>query len=123
MEKSHLHWKSEHPSIFISLFLLLGIGMGNLITIPKESLYIGLIISIVLLILINPSSLSSITKSLYSKICLVYWGYCLLQLKANQPNYFFALAENYIQPIRNQIIHKLNVFIPNFQHNQFDKHY
>ena len=41
MEKSHLHWKSELPSIFISLFLLLGIGMGNMFTIPKEPLYIG----------------------------------------------------------------------------------
>ncbi|MFZ9403982.1 MAG: ComEC/Rec2 family competence protein [Sediminibacterium sp.] len=119
MEKSHLHWKSEHPSIFISLFLLLGIGMGNLFTIPKEPLYIGLIISIVILIVINTSSLSSITKSLFSKICLVFWGYCLLQLKTNQPNHFIELAEDYIQPIRNQIIYKLNVFIPNFQHNQF----
>jgi len=118
MEKSHLHWKSEHPSIFISLFLLLGIGMGNMFTIPKEPLFIGLIFSIGILMLINTSSLSNIIKSLISKICLVYWGYCLLQLKANQPNYFIDLAENYIQPIRNQIIHKLNVFIPDFQHNQ-----
>ena len=108
MEKSHLHWKSEHPSIFISLFLLLGIGIGNLFTIPKEPLYIGLILSIGILILINPSRLSSFIKSLLSKFCLVYWGYCLLQLKADQPNYFIDLVENYIQPIRNQIIDKKN---------------
>lgn len=119
MEKTHLHWKSEHPSIFISLFLLLGIFIGKGLTIPKELLFSGLIASIGMLILVNPSRINNITKSVLSKVCLVYWGYCLLQLKSNKPNYFISITDNYIQPIRNQLIHKLNVFIPHFQHNQF----
>jgi competence protein ComEC len=121
MEKTNLHWKSEHPSIFISLCLLVGICIGN--TLPVSQQYILFIISFswVLLVIIQQSSFSLVTKSLYSKIGLLLWGYCIAHLQLNMGNTFIEITENFIQPIRNTIIEKINIFIPNTYHNHFAK--
>ena len=94
MEKTNLHWKSEHPSIFISLCLLVGICIGN--TLPVSQQYILFIISFswVLLVIIHQSSFSLVTKSLYSKIGLLLWGYCIAHLQLNMGNTFIEITEN-----------------------------
>lgn len=121
MEKTNLHWKSEHPAIFISLFILMGIYLGNKITISAIVLSPILFSSIVLIILINHSSLGKFIKGLFSITCLVYWGYCLMRCKTNSILRLADITEDYIQPIRNLIIHKINLFIPHIHHNQFAK--
>jgi competence protein ComEC len=119
MEKTNLHWKSEHPSIFISLFLIAGICLGKNLHIDKQYVFIVLTLSWVLMIIIHQRSLSPTIKSLYSTMGLVLWGYCIAHLQLNTGNAFIEMTENFIQPIRNSIIEKLNVFIPDTHHNYF----
>jgi ComEC/Rec2-related protein len=119
MEKTNLHWKSEHPSIFISLFLIAGICLGKSLHIDKHYVLIVLTLSWVLMIIIHQRSLSPTIKSLYSTMGLVLWGYCIAHLQLNTGNAFIEMTENFIQPIRNSIIVKLNVFIPDTHHNYF----
>jgi len=119
MEKTILHWKSEHPSIFISLFLIAGICLGKSLHIDKQYVFIVLTLSWVLMIIIHQRSLSPTIKSLYSTMGLVLWGYCIAHLQLNTGNAFIEMTENFIQPIRNSIIVKLNVFIPDTHHNYF----
>jgi len=119
MEKTNLHWKSEHPSIFISLFLIAGICLGKSLHIDKQYVFIVLTLSWVLMIIIHQRSLSPTIKSLYSTMGLVLWGYCIAHLQLNTGNAFIEMTENFIQPIRNSIIVKLNVFIPDTHHNYF----
>jgi competence protein ComEC len=119
MEKTNLHWKSEHPSIFISLFLIAGICLGKSLHIDKQYVFIVLTLSWVLMIIIHQRSLSPTIKSLYSTMGLVLWGYCIAHLQLNTGNAFIEMTENFIQPIRNSIIEKLNVFIPDTHHNYF----
>ena len=119
MEKTNLHWKSEHPSIFISLCLLVGICLGNNLRIDKLYIFIILTLSWVLMIIIHQHSLSSTIKSLYAKIGLVLWGYCIAHLQPDIGSTFIEMTENFISPFRNSIIEKLNVFIPDTHHNYF----
>ena len=122
MEKSILHWKAEHPSLFISVFLLLGVLFGGFFFSPTFNLAFSLLLSWIILILINVYFKSPISKTIASIMCLLFWGYCIVQFQEkNSDSLFIRLFEPYIQPIRNIILRKIDLFILSNSNNQFAK--
>ena len=122
MEKSILHWKAEHPSLIISVFLLLGIIFGEFFFSPNFNLAFPLLLSWIILILINIYFKSSFTKTIASIFCLSFWGYCIVQFQEkNSDGIFIEILEPYIQPIRDIILRKIDLFIVSNSNNQFAK--
>lgn len=122
MEKSILHWKAEHPSLIISLFLLSGIIFGGFYFSPNFNEAFPLLLSWIILILINIYFKSSFTKTIASIFCLLFWGYCIAQFQEkNSDGIFIEILEPYIQPIRDIILRKIDLFILSNSNNQFAK--
>ncbi len=121
MEKSILHNKAEHPSIFIASFFLLGIFLSKKIQLPFFSLYILLLISCLVLVLTIHLSISLLAKSSMAIFCMIFWGICIIQLNADGSLAFLDVFEPYITPIRNSILQKIDVFINNTTNNGFAK--
>ena len=122
MEKSILHWKAEHPSLIISLFLLSGIIFGGFFFSPNFNEAFPLLLSWIILILINIYFKSSFTKTIASIFCLLFWGYCIAQFQEkNSDGIFIEIFEPYIQPIRDIILRKIDLFILSNSNNQFAK--
>ena len=122
MEKSILHWKAEHPSLIISLFLLSGIIFGGFFFSPNFNEAFPLLLSWIILILINIYFKSSFTKTIASIFCLLFWGYCIAQFQEkNSDGLFIEILEPYIQPIRDIILRKIDLFILSNSNNQFAK--
>lgn len=122
MEKSILHWKAEHPSLIISLFLLSGIIFGGFFFSPNFNEAFPLLLSWIILILINIYFKSSFTKTIASIFCLLFWGYCIAQFQEkNSDGIFIEILEPYIQPIRDIILRKIDLFILSNSNNQFAK--
>jgi len=95
MEKSILHCKAEHPSLFLTSLLLLGIGISHYILLSHTSLLILLLLSCLGLVFIIHSSLSDLIKSIVAILCIVYWGICIIQLNADDSIDFC----NHLSPI------------------------
>lgn len=122
MEKSLLHWKAEHPSLIISVFLLSGIIFGGFFFSPNFNLAFPLLLSWIILILINTYFKSSFTKTIASIFCLSFWGYCIVQFQEkNSDGLLIEILEPYIQPIRDIILRKIDLFILSNSNNQFAK--
>ena len=122
MEKSILHWKAEHPSLIISVFLLSGIIFGGFFFSPNFNEAFPLLLSWIILILINTYFKSSFTKTIASIFCLLFWGYCIAQFQEkNSDGLFIEILEPYIQPIRDIILRKIDLFILSNSNNQFAK--
>ena len=122
MEKSILHWKAEHPSLIISLFLLSGIIFGGFFFSPNFNEAFPLLLSWIILILINIYFKSSFTKTIASIFCLLFWGYCIAQFQEkNSDGIFIEILEPYIQPIRDIILRKIDLFILSNSNNRFAK--
>ena len=122
MEKSILHWKAEHPSLIISLFLLSGIIFGGFFFSPNFNEAFPLLLSWIILILINTYFKSLFTKTIASIFCLLFWGYCIAQFQEkNSDGLFIEILEPYIQPIRDIILRKIDLFILSNSNNQFAK--
>ena len=122
MEKSILHWKAEHPSLIISLFLLSGIIFGGFFFSPNFNEAFPLLLSWIILILINTYFKSLFTKTIASIFCLLFWGYCIAQFQEkNSDGIFIEILEPYIQPIRDIILRKIDLFILSNSNNQFAK--
>lgn len=122
MEKSILHWKAEHPSLIISVFLLSGIIFGGFFFSPNFNEAFPLLLSWIILILINIYFKSSFTKTIASIFCLLFWGYCIAQFQEkNSDGIFIEILEPYIQPIRDIILRKIDLFILSNSNNQFAK--
>lgn len=122
MDKSILHWKAEHPSLIISLFLLSGIIFGGFFLSPNFNEAFPLLLSWIILILINTYFKSSFTKTIASIFCLLFWGYCIAQFQEkNSDGLFIEILEPYIQPIRDIILRKIDLFILSNSNNQFAK--
>lgn len=122
MEKSILHWKAEHPSLIISIFLLFGITLGSYFIFYRPFLVLFLILSWVILIMVNIYCKKEIHKSLISIFCLVIWGFCIAQFQEKNSNgLFIEILEPYIQPIRDIILRKIDLFILSNSNNQFAK--
>ena len=122
MEKSILHWKAEHPSLIISVFLLSGIIFGGFFFSPNFNEAFPLLLSWIILILINTYFKSLFTKTIASIFCLLFWGYCIAQFQEkNSDGLFIEILEPYIQPIRDIILRKIDLFILSNSNNQFAK--
>lgn len=122
MEKSILHWKAEHPSLIISVFLLSGIIFGGFFFSPNFNEAFPLLLSWIILILINTYFKSLFTKTIASIFCLLFWGYCIAQFQEkNSDGIFIEILEPYIQPIRDIILRKIDLFILSNSNNQFAK--
>ena len=122
MEKSILHWKAEHPSLIISVFLLSGILFGGFFFSPNFNEAFPLLLSWIILILINTYFKSLFTKTIASIFCLLFWGYCIAQFQEkNSDGLFIEILEPYIQPIRDIILRKIDLFILSNSNNQFAK--
>ena len=122
MEKSLLHWKAAHPSISISFCLLMGILIGSLQKCSQAFILYAFFSSWVILILVINSVKNNISKSLYAIICLVFWGFCIVLFQdGNRDNYIIQLTEQYIQPIREGILRKIDLFIISHTNNQLAK--
>ena len=122
MEKSLLHWKAEHPSLIISVYLLSGIIFGGFFFSPNFNVAFPLLLSWIILILINIYFKSSFTKTIASIFCLSFWGYCIVQFQEkNSDGLFIEILEPYIQPIRDIILRKIDLFILSNSNNQFAK--
>lgn len=122
MEKSILHWKAEHPSLIISVFLLSGIIFGGFFFSPNFNEAFPLLLSWIILILINTYFKSLFTKTIASIFCLLFWGYCIAQFQEkNSDGLLIEILEPYIQPIRDIILRKIDLFILSNSNNQFAK--
>lgn len=121
MNKSILHWKSEHPSLIVSLLLIAGIYSGSYIIVPKLILYILLLISWCVLLLLNQLVISSWLKSMMAICCLVLWGYSIVHIQANTSISIISLTDSFIQPLRNLILDKIDLFLLEPSNNHFAK--
>ncbi|MFM1930445.1 MAG: hypothetical protein RL387_1773, partial [Bacteroidota bacterium] len=122
MEKSILHRKAEHPSLIISLLLLAGILLGPYFVLSKLALTSLLLLSWGALVLMNVLIKNHLSKSLFSIICILFWGFCIVQFQQNTDDHsLLDKLEKYIQPIRDIILHKIDLYIKNNSNSQFVK--
>jgi competence protein ComEC len=121
MKKSILHLKSEHPSLLISLFLLAGIYLGSYSYLSKSTLFLWLLLSWLMMILMHQMAFTSFWKSILAKACLILWGYCITQIQSNTSSSIITITDVYIQPIRNFIVEKIDLFIQDNSNNHFAK--
>jgi competence protein ComEC len=122
MEKSILHRKAEHPSLIISLLLLAGILLGPYFVLSKLALTSLLLLSWGALVLMNVLIKNHLSKSLFSIICILFWGFCIVQFQQNTDGHsLLDKLEKYIQPIRDIILHKIDLYIKNNSNSQFVK--
>ena len=122
MEKTLLHWKAAHPSLTISFCLLMGILLGSLQKCSQVFLFYAFFSSWIILIMVIHSVKDNFSKSLYAIICLIFWGYCIVLFQeVSRDNYLLQLAEQFILPIREAILCKIDLFIITHSNNQLAK--
>ena len=122
MEKSILHWKAEHPSLIISIFLLTGVLFVKLPILTNSNLAILLLLSWFILIFANNYLKKAFTKSCISIVCLIFWGYSMVQFQEkNSESLLLEFLDPYVQPLRTIILHKIDLFILTNTNNQFAK--